>query len=160
MYTMSQIANATRLAALEHCYSASTIVLDSTARLVALYSKVGSKALCLECCSRTDAYTGSIKELVPEFLAGHLSIADHMHKGFVRLVEGQVHSGGSIARLALDKAADMSPPLVEIAIDATETIIAIGEATADEIGNASLQVLGKVGAKAVRPKKSRKAGTR
>lgn len=159
MYTVSQIANATRLAALEHCHSASTIVLDSTARLVDLYSKLGSKALRLESYSHTHAYNAPVNQLVPELFVGHLSIADRLHKDLVRLMEAQIHRSGSIAKFALDKSADMSPPLVEIAIDVTESMITIGETTVDELGSASLQALGKVETKAVRSKRSRKAGT-
>lgn len=160
MYTSSQIANAARLAALDHFQSASNIVLDSTARLVDLYSDKGSRALGLKRRRESLADFALFDELVPELFAGHLRIAGQTHEDIVRLVEAQIHSMGSIARFALDKTARMSPPWVELVIDGTESIIAAGESAADELGGVSLEAFGKVEKQTLRSSRSKKARAR
>ncbi len=160
MYISSQIANAAKLAALEHFQSASNIVFDSTARLINLYSEKNSRVFGLKRRTESLADFALFDELVPELFAGHLRIAGQTHEEFVRLVEAQIHSMGSIARFALDKTAEMSPPLVEVVIDATESIITVGESAADELGDASLEAFGKVGKKTSRAPRSIKARAR
>lgn len=160
MYISSQIANAARLAALEHFQSASNIVFDSTARLVDLYRDRGGKLLGIKRRAESLADFALPDELVPELFAGHLRIAGQTHEDLVRLVEAQIHSMGRIARFALDKTAEMSPPLVEAVIDATESIIVAGESAADELGDVSLKAIGKVEKRTMRAPKSKKVRAR
>jgi hypothetical protein len=160
MYTSSQIANAARLAALDHFQSASNLLLDSTARLVDLYGEAGDKALGLGRRSESLSAFALFNELVPELFAGHLLIAGHAHEDFIRLVEAQVHSSSRIAEFAFDRAAQMSPPWAERVIDGTESMIAAGESTADELGGVSLKAFGKVEKKTSRSSRSKKACAR
>lgn len=147
MYFNSQPALAARLATIDHCHQASGLVFDSTAQLVDLYCQAGRHALGLArggeplpaVCRQIIA-----ERHVPDFFRGHLRIAGHAHEGLVRLFEAQLHAGSRLAQFALEKTALMSPPMVELALDAAESIVVVGEAAADELGDASLHAIAAV----------------
>lgn len=151
MYFNSETVLATRLAALDHYRQASNILLDSTARLFDLYNDTGSKALGIARHGGSLADPVLIKQLAPEFLIGHLRIAGHAHEDMVRLIEAQLHSSNRLAKFALDKTAQMSPPMLELAIGAVESLIDAGEDAADGLGDASLKAIGAVEKKLARP---------
>ena len=141
MYFASQTIVAARLAALDHYQSASTILLDSTASLVDLYNDAGNQALHLARKPAPWSEALQIKEVVPDFFAGHLRIAGRAHEDWVRLVEAQIHSSSSLVKYIFEKSAHMSPPVVELAMDAAESLVAAGEDAAGELGDASLKAI-------------------
>jgi hypothetical protein len=144
MYFHSDTAHAARLAALDHYQLASNILIESTARIVDLYSDAGSKALGLARHGNVLPEAALFKQFVPELFMGHLRLAGHAHQDMIRLVEAQIHSSGNLVRFTLGKTAQMSPPLVEMAIDTATAMIAAGEDVADELGDASVKAVGEV----------------
>ncbi|MDO8932850.1 MAG: hypothetical protein Q7U97_10685 [Rhodocyclaceae bacterium] len=156
MYFNSETVHVARLAALDHYQSASNILLDSTARLIDLYNDTGSQALGLARCGEARPDADRFKQLVPNLFMGHLRIAGHAHENLVRLLEAQIHSSSNLAKFTLDKTAQMSPPLVELAIDAVGSIIAAGESVSDELGNASIKAVGEVEKKLGRSSRAKK----
>ncbi|CAG0997642.1 hypothetical protein RHDC4_02948 [Rhodocyclaceae bacterium] len=132
---------AARIAAIDHYRQASAIALDSAARLVDLYNGAGSRMLGLARSGALASPPALFQALVPELFAGHLRIAGHAHEDLVRLVEAQMHDSGRLAKFALDKAGDLSPPLVEMALDAAESMVDAGAGVADALGDASLKAV-------------------
>lgn len=141
MYFHSETAVAARLAALDHVRLASTIVLDSTERLVDLYNGAGSRVLGLARSGEPVTPPAFFGSLMPELVAGHLRIAGHIHEDWVRLLEAQMHNSGRLAKFALDKAANLSPPLMEMTLEAAESIVATGEDVADALGDATVRAV-------------------
>lgn len=141
MYFNSQTVRAAKLAALDHYRLASNILFDSTARLIDLYGDTGSKALELARNGANPRATRQFKELAPELCMNHLRIAGHAHADLIRVMKAQMHNSSGLAKFALDKTADMSPPLVELGIDTAESIMAVGECAADELGDASINAV-------------------
>jgi len=139
MYFNSETVRAAKLAALDDYQSASNILFDSTARLIDLYSDTGSKALGLARRNEPLPAPTLFKQLVPELLKGHLLVATYAHEDLVRFVETQIHSTNALAKLALDKTANWSPPMMELAVNATESIFEVGESAAGELGDATLR---------------------
>ena len=160
MYTHVQIAGAANRAAIDFYHLTAHTLLDSTGRLVDLYSTTRSRMIGLA--HRDGAVPGValFEEIAPYLFMGHLRLANHAYEDFVRMVETQIHSTSGIARFALDKTAQMSSPLVEIAIDSTESIISVGEAAADDIGAASLKAVGHLGKKALPLPRGKAGGSR
>ncbi|MBI4984241.1 MAG: hypothetical protein HZC24_02540 [Rhodocyclales bacterium] len=156
MYFNSETAHAARMAALDHCRAAAGILLDSTARMLDLYNDTRGKALGIARHAEFQSTPAAFGQLLPDLLAGHLRIAGHAHEDLIRLVESQIHVSGSLAKFTLDKTAQISPPLVEFAIDTAESIIAAGENVVDELGDASLKAVGAVEKKLARPAPARK----
>ena len=141
MYFTSDTALAARLATLDHCHSASRILLDSTDSLINLYVDTGSKTIDLARNSESSQVSKPFQALLPELLAGQLRIAGQAQENLVRLMEAQIHSVSSLAKFALDRAAHMSPPIVESAINTAESMMAVGENAADELCEASLKAV-------------------
>jgi len=158
MYFNSETINATRLAALDHYQSASKILFDSTARLIDLYSHAGSKVLGLARQNESESLPGPtlFKQLVPELLMGHLLVASHAHEDLVRFMGVQIHSTSSLAKFALDKTSQWSPPLTEFAANAAESIIEAGESAADELGDATIRTVAEVERKLERSSRVKK----
>lgn len=146
MYFHTQPALAARLAALDHCRQASAIAFDSAARLIELHCGAGNRMLGIARGSDVQA-SRLLGGLVPELFAGYLRIAGHAHEDWVRLAEAQLHNSSTLAKFTLDRTAQMAPPMVELALDAAESLIDTGESAADEIGDATIKAVEKVGRK-------------
>lgn len=143
MYFVSDATRAARLAALDHFHLASSILLDSSARLADLYSGAASRALGLAGRGNPVPPQNVIQEIVPELVMGHLQIAGYAQVDLIHLLEAQIHSSSHLTKYTLDKAAWLSPPEVEIAISTVESLIDAGEKAADELGEASVKVVEK-----------------
>lgn len=162
MYFNAPAVHAARLAAIDHCRLASEIVLDSTGDLVDLYRRAGVAAL-----SIATASSGSvplpdalIEEIggrhVPNLVAGHLGIAGRVQQGLVRLFEAQIQVSTELAHFALGKAAQMSPPLMELAANAADSLVEMGQHAAQELGETSRKAIDEAERKiqrSVRPKR-------
>jgi hypothetical protein len=160
MYTHVQIAGAAHHAAIDCYQQTGNILLDSSARLFDLYRDTGRRAVGL---ARRDAAQPGrvlVEELAPVLFAGHLRLAGHAWEDYVRLVEAQIHSTSRVALFALEKSAQLSPPLVEIAIESTESIICVGESTADAISAASLEAVRPVEKAAAQMRPAKAGGSR
>jgi hypothetical protein len=160
MYTHVQIAGAANRAAIDFYRLTANTLLDSTGRLVDLYSATRGQMIGLA--RREGAVPGValFEEIAPSLFMGHLRLANLAYEDFVRMVETQIHGTSGFARFALDKTAQMSPPLVEIVIDSTESIISAGEAAADDLGAASLKAVGHLGKSAPSLPRAKAGGSR
>jgi hypothetical protein len=143
MYFATEASRAARLAALDHFHLASSILLDSSARLADLYSGAASRVLGLAGRGMPVPPQNVMQDIVPELVMGHLQIAGYAHVDLIHLLEAQIHSSSHLTKYTLDKTAWLSPPEVEIAINSVESLIDAGEKAVDELGAASVQVVEK-----------------
>lgn len=142
MYIHAQIAHEAKLAALDLCNLTGSTLFDTNARWFDLCHASASKVVGLPWGEEPAPSLAQYLQLAPELIQIHLRNAGFACEDLLRLVEAHIHSSTRIAKFALDKAADMSPPLVEIAIDTTESILSAGEEAADALGDASLMAIG------------------
>lgn len=143
MYFATEASRAARLAALDHFHLASSILLDSSARLADLYSGATSRALGLAGRGEPVPPQSVMQDIVPELVMGHLQIAGYAQVDMIHLMEAQIHSSSHLTKFTLDKTAWLSPPEVEIAINTVESLIDAGEKVVDEVSEASVQVVEK-----------------
>lgn len=141
MYFTSQAVMAARLAALDQYRTASMILLDSAAHLIELYSDAKDQTFKRARGNEFQPAPGLFKELVPEIFLGHLRVVGRAHENLVRLAEAQRHSASKLVKFTLEKTAQMSPPLVELALETAESLVVAGEDAADDLGDASLDAI-------------------
>lgn len=128
---------------LEQYFSASTLMIDSASKFVDLYLRIGNSMLSL---ARADdpAGLGAAQRMLPEWLAGHLSIAGHVQDEVIRLAQAQVQRSNRIAKQALDSVGQMAPPEIELAIESVESLLDSGETVAGDLGEAARQAVARV----------------
>lgn len=142
MYFNSPAVATTRLALLDHCLTAWRIPLDVAADLSHLCRNVAEKATYTF--ARAHEQPAASGTLLPDTVAEWMKVVGRAHENTIRLWESQNRTLLGLTTFLLDKTAQTSPPEVEVAIGAAESILATGERAARTLGETSIRAVRQV----------------
>lgn len=152
------VAASTRLATIEQCQQVTSLVIESTGRVMTLYAQAG-RAMLQSSGEYANPRSGDgAAPSLPNLFVEHLHLADSVGRDFIRLLESQVCTSSRLLQASLQKVKGASPPMAEIAIDSTEFAIAKGAELANEVGAASLKMIDEIESEVAGQQPSRQTG--
>lgn len=138
------VAASARLATIQQCQQITSLIIESTSRLMTFYAHAGRAVL-----HSSASYAGEASdkgEALPfqDLLLEHLHLADSAGKDIIHLLTSQVITSSQLIHVSLEKVKTASPPEAEIAIDNTVLAILKGAELANEVGEVSLKLIDKI----------------